>query len=378
MTYHGAAGRVCHRAFDKRTLLMRPLSRHILVLVLFLAALTGCDTAVHEEAEPPELIPVHAFTAQTELFRRGQSGGRTIGPHFMAAVMRAWPMSMTLDARLHLPATLTRAALNDEPSVDGGEWVWTSTVSIKGQPVVYILTARPMGDQVDWTMAITSPGQDRMSSGQAEPTTAMQATPTSEAAWDSASTSAASEAAAFDTTSNPAMPSLPADSAMADSTTQGSTTQGSTTALQPSTAQSDPEPILPDFSQDASFSDSTFVLYTAQTDRDGDEGSWRLYDTMGGDRVNVLNADFKIEKATKKDITFAVPPGLTEHGGDSVVYAHDGEQHRLRWVRAEEGQTHRIRWNARSHDGSITATNYNSGQAACWGKHLGDVSCSSK
>lgn len=357
-----------HRASDKHTLFMRPSRCHILVLAWLLIATAGCDAVVHEEAEPPELIPVHAFTAQTELFRRGQSGEGTIGPHFMAAVMRAWPMSMTLDARLHLPAMLTRAALDKEPTVDGGEWVWTATVPVKGQPVVYTLTARPAGDQVEWTMAIAPPDQDRVTPGPAAPMSSPHVTPSAETAWDSTA-----GAASFDTTSAAAVPSLPADSATADTTAQESPM-----ALSPSTGQDDPEPILPDIARHASSADSTFVLYTAQTDRDGKEGSWRLYDTVDGERINVLRADFKIEKATKKDIAFTIPLGMTEHGGDSVVYAHDGNQHRLRWVRAEEGQTHHIRWNVRNHDGSITATNYNGGRAACWGKYLGNVSCSSK
>jgi hypothetical protein len=353
---------------------MRPSSCHILVLAWLLIATAGCDTAVHEEAEPPELIPVHAFTAQTELFRRGQSGEGTIGPHFMAAVMRAWPMAMTLDARLHLPATLTRAALNEAPTVDGGEWVWTATVPIKGQPVVYTLTARPMGDQVDWTMAIASPSQDWRPSGSVPTMSSSPAAPAAETAWDSTT----SGAATLDTTSTTVRPSPPADAATADTATADSTAPGSSIAPSPSAALGDPEPILPEIARRASSSDSTFVLYTAQTDRDGKEGSWRLYDTVDGERINVLRADFKIEKATKKDIAFTIPSGMTEHGGDSVVYAHDGDQHRLRWVRAEEGQTHHIRWNVRSHDGSIAATNYNGGRAACWGKHLGNVSCSSK
>lgn len=147
---------------------------------------------------------------------------------------------------------------------------------------------------------------------------------------------------------------------------------------EPSSSGATPGAARSTLSQDIQAADSTFVLYTAQTDHKGEEGSWRLYDTIDGDRTNVLNASFEIEKATQKEITLGVPPTVSEHGGDSVIYAHDGDQRRLRWVRAQEGQTHRVTWNVKSYDGSIASTNYNGGQRACWGNHLDDVACASE
>jgi len=116
-------------------------------------------------------------------------------------------------------------------------------------------------------------------------------------------------------------------------------------------------------------------LYTAQTTRDGTQGRWRLFDIVDSERANVLSGQYKIEKENKMELSLTIPANAPEHGGDSIVYAQDDNQRRLHWSRADAGQTHRVRWNVRSHEGSITASNYNQGQAACWGKQLDNVEC---
>jgi hypothetical protein len=108
---------------------------------------------------------------------------------------------------------------------------------------------------------------------------------------------------------------------------------------------------------------------------EGTQGRWRLFDAVDNERTNVLNGAYKIEKANKIQLTLTIPASAPEHGGDSIVYAQNDDQRRLRWVRADEGQTHRVHWNVQSHKGSITASNYNRGQAACWGTQLNNVEC---
>lgn len=359
---------------------MRPPRCHTLVFVLLLAVAVGCDTVVQDEPEPPELIPAQAFTVQTALFQQSRSGAEKIGPHFMAAVMRAWPVATTLDAHLEAPARLTRAALNEAPTINQeGAWVWTGTVAIKGQPVAFTLTGRPMGDQVDWAMAVTQPEQAPTqpapsaapSASPSAPSTdpfAPQDTTASDAAFPSRQ-EASSEASPFGVVSAP-------DSMGAD--TAGSGASGARAANRSTAAGMTPDDAPSALSRDIQLADSTFVLYTAETDRTGQAGRWRLYDTVDGERTNVLKARFEIEKATKKEIMLDVPTAAPEHAGDSVVYAHDEQQRRLRWTRARTGQTHRVTWNATSHEGSITATNYNDGRQACWGAQLDNSGCTSE
>ena len=349
---------------------MRPSRRHILglaVLVL-LTAIVGCDTMVQDEEQPPELIPSQAFTVQTELFNQRRSGKATIDPHFMAAVMRVWPVSTTLESRLYLPARLTRAALNETPSIEGDAWVWEATTSVDGESLAFTLTGRPMGSEVDWTLEIieTTPHAST-TAPRANSDAPIEEAPIAPAATAPDTSRRTNTMASHPPASDPP-PSAP-DSAATDSTTYASQPVAS-----PSVAPSDDG--LQQEVQALTKADSSFVLYTAETARDGKQGRWRLYDTVGGERTHVLNGTFEIEKTNKMELSLTVPPSASEHGGDSIVYAQDDDQRRLRWIRAREGQTHRIAWNVRNYKGSITATNYNGGQAACWGKQLNNVDCS--
>lgn len=357
---------------------MRAPRRPILVFVLLLALAVGCDTVMQDEAEPPELIPAQAFTVQTELFQQSRSGTAKIGPHFMAAVMRAWPVATTLDAQLQAPVRLTRAALNEEPTINReGAWVWTGTVPIDGRPIAFTLTGRPMGDQVDWAMEIGHPETARTRQAPDAPSSALPSA--SSTAFTPEDTSSSNDAfppkGGMTSDESPFGEEPASDSLATDSTTE---TNDSVLPDERASDEAAPEAAPSALVNDLQAADSTFVLYTAQTDRNGQKGSWRLYDTVDGKRTNVLNARFQIEKATKKKVTLDVPTAAPEHGGDAVVYAHDGDQRRLNWTRAQAGQTHRVTWNVKSHQGAITATNYNEGQTACWGNDLDDVTCTSE
>jgi hypothetical protein len=320
---------------------------------------------VQDEEEPPELIPPQAFTVQTELFNQRRSGKATIDPHFMAAVMRVWPVSTALESQLYLPARLTRAALNKQPTIQGDAWVWSATTSVEGEPLAFTLTGRTMGGEVDWTLEIVhaAPRSSPEGPGASIPEPSIEApTTAADSSWKEGTATPLSSAA------EPV--SAPSDSVESDSMfiASDSLDTPSSTAPAADGLQQELQALIE--------ADSSFVLYTAQTQTDGTQGQWRLYDTVDGERTNVLNGTFKIEKANKMELSLAVPAVAPEHGGDSIVYAQDDDQRRLRWVRAREGQMHRITWNVRNHQGSITATNYNEGQAACWGKQLDNVTCS--
>lgn len=309
---------------------------------------------VQEEDTPPELIPPQAFQLDTELFKQRRSGTATIDPNFMAAVMRVWPISTHLEPHLVMPAILTRAALDTKPHVQGGAWVWAGTARVYGRPVAYTLTGRPTGSEVDWTLEVNGGTSTRVDTA---PTgTSARVDSAGGAGIDSVQAGLDGRdqpipVASGDTTATDA---VPAPDSVGPAPSGG--------------AASPPEAVAK--------SDRSLVLYTAQTARDGRHGRWQLFDRVDGERQNILNGAFEIEKNTKFEVTLAVPPGAPEHGGDSVVYAQDGEEHRLRWVRQQSGQTYHVRWNVQSHAGAITASNYNDGTPACWGTQLDDVTCS--
>lgn len=346
---------------------MRPSDHHILGLALLVLAtvVLGCDTMVQNEQEPPELIPSEAFSVQADLFNQRRSGHATIDPHFMAAVMRVWPVSTALEPRLRLPARLTRAALNQTPAVQGDEWVWAGTTPMYGEPIAFTLTARPMGGEVDWTMTIAEPSMTSASD-------ASDASAASAAITDGAAPAASADTSAGDSQAALDVPlsATASDSTAIDSIAHpaGTTARAGGDASRPSGDAGGPTSLL-------GVADSSFVVYTAQTSAAGTQGRWRLFDVVDDERTNVLNGAYKIEKANKMQLTLTIPASAPEHGGDSIVYAQNDDQRRLHWARADEGQTHRVRWNVQSHEGSITASNYNKGQAACWGAQLNNVEC---
>jgi hypothetical protein len=116
-------------------------------------------------------------------------------------------------------------------------------------------------------------------------------------------------------------------------------------------------------------------LYTARTQNQGTEGSWSLYYRIEGASVNVLDADFVRNSETDKTLTFSVPLTAAQNPGDSVTYTVNGDLRSFHWVQVDAGIDHMIRWNAVTRAGSITATNYNNGDEACWDGDGNDMAC---
>lgn len=118
-----------------------------------------------------------------------------------------------------------------------------------------------------------------------------------------------------------------------------------------------------------------FELYTAQTTVDGREGDWQLYYRIGGERRNVLNAEFRIAADETKELTYRIPETAEQHGGDSALYATQDTDRRFLWQQVAEGLDHDVTWDAATQAGSITATNYNDGEPGCWDANRDDVPC---
>ncbi|MBT8402123.1 MAG: hypothetical protein KJO98_16725 [Rhodothermia bacterium] len=118
-----------------------------------------------------------------------------------------------------------------------------------------------------------------------------------------------------------------------------------------------------------------FELYTASTALDGKSGSWQLYYEFDGVRENVLTADFQVEDADTKTITFTVSGGPYEAVGDAVQYSTDGTARSFEWTQSSESKTHLVEWDSVTKAGSITATDYNGGGPACWDSNLDDAAC---
>ena len=132
----------------------------IALLGLFLA---GCDTTEDPEAPPP-LIPAEAFSLQTNLFSQDDSGKTSAGPHFTAAALRVWPVSVIVSANLIVPVAVTVGALQDnQPERNGTTWTWTSTTVADGREVTFTLEGTVRPASILWSMRVSfSDGQQTL------------------------------------------------------------------------------------------------------------------------------------------------------------------------------------------------------------------------
>ena len=135
------------------------------------------------------------------------------------------------------------------------------------------------------------------------------------------------------------------------------------------------------WSMRVSYTDGTesfdnFELYTATTNLNSNTGAWQLFYLIDGERRNVLNADYAVPDETHATLDFRVPNTADRNAGDSVSYEVDGDERIFDWRQVGEALNHFVTWNAVTQIGSITATNYNNGDKACWDANLDNAACS--
>ena len=139
------------------------MKRHLSIssLLLLSAAImfAGCDSQSSDENDPPQLMPAEAFSLQTDIF--APSNGKTQAKiNFASAALRVWPVSVLLQAHLLIPAVVTAAALEAEPELVDGTWIWATTAEVNARLLTFSLTGDPVDDGVDWSLSISTDGPD--------------------------------------------------------------------------------------------------------------------------------------------------------------------------------------------------------------------------
>jgi hypothetical protein len=136
-------------------------------LILLAITATGCDsTETHTTDGPPAVLSPDAFELNTELFSNQNPGSASATKageyaHFTYAALRVWPVSLLIKTKLVMPSTLTATALQAEPVLQDGTWVWDSRVNSQDQDLTFRLEGTPDGDSVRWSMFVTAPDADR-------------------------------------------------------------------------------------------------------------------------------------------------------------------------------------------------------------------------
>lgn len=130
----------------------------ILVLVVLLAGIwSGCDSQTDDSVnDAPKELSSEIFALETSLF--SPIGGKSAesGVNFFSAAIRVWPVSLILGANIVVPAAITQAALQVEPTFSAGVWTWSRTTLVDDHSFQFDLTGEPNGSSVDWSMIISA------------------------------------------------------------------------------------------------------------------------------------------------------------------------------------------------------------------------------
>ena len=143
--------------------------RRLLPALVLLAplALTGCDEAdpgdSNDDAAPPVITPA-AFSPDdsADIFASGQNGNvengasSLFGQNWFNASLRVGIVSAAIGVHLIVPAAATAAAVQADPYVEDGTWIWENTMTINTSDVTFRLEGTPDGTEIDWRMFISS------------------------------------------------------------------------------------------------------------------------------------------------------------------------------------------------------------------------------
>lgn len=123
---------------------------------LALGLLAGCDS-VDPIDQAPAVPPAEAFQMDTDFFNAASKAAAA--ENFGSAKLRVGIVSALVHVHLIVPHLVTAAALQAEPELVEGRYVWSSTTTHQGRDVSFTLTGTPSADEstasVDWSVRIS-------------------------------------------------------------------------------------------------------------------------------------------------------------------------------------------------------------------------------
>ena len=117
-----------------------------------------------------------------------------------------------------------------------------------------------------------------------------------------------------------------------------------------------------------------FLLYSARTYKDVNEGSFQVYFPVESGSQQVMDGTYNVVDEEEHTLTFSIPDGVEDIGGSSAVFDHLEDQITLD-LTGPLGGRHLIEWNETTGAGSLTADDYNNGEKACWDEELKNTPC---
>jgi len=136
--------------------------RRTLTLFALTAALVfaGCDSSGSNTEDAPQPIEPAAFEVDTESYPTTQSADAAAkaGTHVLAGVTTVSALTFAVEANLALPKLVTAAALQADPVIESGTWVWESTAQTDSSNATFRLEGTPDGEDVVWEMFVSATG----------------------------------------------------------------------------------------------------------------------------------------------------------------------------------------------------------------------------
>ena len=138
------------------------------ILLMTAAAACNEDPTSPDGGSPPELPPLTTMTGDFSLFgSQSQSASHvtmaagTSNTNFANAAIRVFAAQVVTTATLAIPVATFAATANNTPTFeDDGLWHWRFTAMHGGETYMSHLSGRIQGEDVVWTMGITSPTHD--------------------------------------------------------------------------------------------------------------------------------------------------------------------------------------------------------------------------
>ncbi len=117
-----------------------------------------------------------------------------------------------------------------------------------------------------------------------------------------------------------------------------------------------------------------FLLYSARTYKDVNEGTFQVYFPVESGSQQVMDGSYNVVDENEHTLTFSIPAGVEDIGGSSAIFKHLNDQITLD-LTGPQGGLHLIEWNETTGAGSLTADDYNNGEQACWDETLKNAPC---
>ena len=117
-----------------------------------------------------------------------------------------------------------------------------------------------------------------------------------------------------------------------------------------------------------------FLLYSAVTQTDAQEGTFQVYFPTEAGSQKVLDGSYNIDEATGETLAFDIPADVEDIGGSSASFNHNEDYVTLH-ITGPLGGNHLIEFDEITNAGALTADDYNNGEKSCWDTDLKNTTC---